>query len=498
MARKAGTIDFSFRVDEDYAAVCVEGIAVLSSPDNPLSGLLDRPPIPNTVLGSAVNAAPGELSTPDGDSPRGKGVASQSWTKWFVAVKRAFDRLGQILFNSDGGLVLITAWSIRETDTDWWGEITIDDAATTVTPTLTRSSRFGQSLKEITVTAPGDYDRPPDANFIDIEHKGAGIVAQPILDGRLLSKILPRKYGAGYLDPPDITFEGGGGTGGATATATLYPWAPGQRFLIDDPTVVDSRYTYEICEIGSIDYATGEWTIIRGVLGTTPLAHTAMRFYLLVPGRFQKVLTSEAAPQCWKFLWPNMIVAIAEAQLLGGPPTQLTLFPAEDGQGARPGLRTMSGAAYISLGIDGPIDDGMNTNRADAGQSWETLRAAYAKAFTGPSGGDFVLILVWIAPNGTDVGLVATITIADGDVQSYDPSTDPPRGRQLPYQYVADDPIWPPPRLTRCNAALDVDGTVLNTMTFGDREVVFEPNGDLVGVVLTASGAESVRITLET
>lgn len=507
MARKAGTLDFSFRVDEDYAAVCVEGIAVLSSPDNPLSGLLDRPPIPNTMLGSAVNAAAGELeapAVPDGpgiqapQNPRGKNVASQGWSKWFVAVKRAFDRLGQILFNADGGLVIITGWSIRETDTAWYGTLTIDDAATTVTPTLTGSSRFGQSLAEVTVTNPGDYDRMPEVNFVDVEHKGAGAVATAIMSGRLIDKIRFRKYGAGYMAAPDVTIDGGGGAGGGAATVSLYPFAPGQRFLIDDPTVVDGRYAYEICEIVSIDYGTGEWTILRGVLGTTPAAHTAKRFYLLVPGRFQKVLTAEAAPQCWKFLWPNMVVAIAEGQLLGGPATQLTLFPAEDGQGARPGLRTMSGAAYISITIDGTLTEGQNTNRADAGQSWETLRAAYARVRIAPVGEDLVIIFCWVAPNGTDVGLLATITIPDGSLESYDFSTDPPRNRQMPYKYVANDPIWPPVRLTRCIDALDVDGALLNTMTFGDREVYFEPNGNIYGVVLTAGGAVDCRVTLET
>jgi hypothetical protein len=194
-----------------------------------------------------------------------------------------------------------------------------------------------------------------------------------------------------------------------------------------------------------------------------------------------------------------MVVAIAEGQVLGGAVTQLTLFPADDGQGARPGLRTMSGAAYISLGIDGPILAGQNTNRADAGQSWETIRAQIAKVGIAPVSTDFVMLLCWIAPNGTDVGLLGTITIPAGDSQSYDPTSDPPRGRQMPYLYAADDPIWPPTRLTRCNSAIDgLTGNLLATMTFGDREVYFEPNGDIVGVVVTPSGAADLRVTLET
>jgi len=35
-------------------------------------------------------------------------------------------------------------------------------------------------------------------------------------------------------------------------------------------------------------------------------------------------------------------------------------------------------------------------------------------------------------------------------------------------------------------------------MTFGAREVYFEPNGDLLAVVKTTSGASDLRITLET
>lgn len=489
----SGALDFSFRVDEDYGVVNVEGICVLSSPDNPLSGLLDRPPLGNVMLGSASQSADGALPE------RGKNVPAQPWGKWFVAIKRAMDKISAVLFSPTGGLIVFTAWSIRETDVAWYGTLSIDDAATAVTPVLTGSSRFGQSLQAIAVTAGGDYDATPDVIITDPEHKGGGAHAIATMNGRLVDSISILSYGAGYLTAPTISFVGGGGSGGATATATLYPFAPGQKFLVDDGVVVSGRWAYEICAIVSIDYGSGEWTITRGDLSTAPAAHTSKRLYLLIPGRFQKVLLAEPPPQVWKFLWPNMIVAIAQAQLPGSQVTQLTLFPADDGQGARPGLRTMSGAAYISIGIDGALEDGQNTNRADAGQSWETIRTQIAKAGTAPSGAALVMYLCWIAPNGTDVGLLGTITIADGDLQSYDPSTDKPRDRQMPYLYNALDPIWPPVRLTRCVDAIDaLTGALLNTMTFGAREVYFEPNGDIVGVVLTASGAADVRVSLET
>lgn len=488
----AGQLDFSFRVDEDYGVVAIDGIAVLSSPTNPLTGLLDRPPTQNVMLGSGDDAAPGALPE------RGKNVASQPWNKWFVKIKKAFDNLSSILFNANGGLVVFTAWSIRETDVAWFGSLTIDNAATTVTPTLTGSSRFGQSLKTIAVTAGGDYDSAPDVVITDVEHKGGGAQATAILTGRAITSILISKHGSGYETAPTISFSGGGGSGGATATATLYPFAPGQNFLVDDAVSAGGRWAYEICQIVSIDYGSGAWTITRGMFGTTPAAHTSKLFYLMVGGRFQKVLMSEVAPQCWKFLWPNMVVAICEAQLLGGQVTRLKLFPADDGQGARPGLRTMSGAAYVSIGIDGTLTDGQNTNRVDAGQSWETLRTQIAKVAQPPSGAALVVILCWIAPNGTDVGLLGTITVADGDLQSYNPSTDAPRNRQMPYLYDPNDPIWPPVRLTRCVSAIDpITGDLLSTMTFGAREVYFEPNGDIVGVVLHASGAGDLRVTLE-
>jgi hypothetical protein len=486
-----GTIDFSFRVDEDYAAVCVEGVSILSSPTNPASGLLDRPPIPNVMLGSGIQSAPGELAV------RGPNVAAESWAKWFVAVKRAFDKLGSVFGSADSGLILITGWSIRETDTAWYGTLSLDDSQTTVTPALTGSSRFGQSVSTVDVSDGGDYDQTPEVLVSDPDHKGSGVIATAIMNGRAVDHVSLNKNGAGFLNAPTVSFEGPG-TSPAVATSNLYPFAPGQRFLIDDGVVVDGKWAYEICEIESIDYGTGEWTITRGMLGTTPAAHTSKRFYLLVPGEFQKVLKQDAAPQCWKFLWPNMCVAIAEGQLLNGPVTTLNLFPSDDGQGARPGLRTMSGAGYISLGIDGVVALGQNTNRADAGQSWETIRTQIAKVRVAPSGAPFQLLLCWIAPNGTDVGLIGTITIQLGANQSYDIDTDPPRNRQMPYLYSANDPIWPPPRLTRCNSALDGSGTLLHTMTFGAREVYFEPNGDIVGVVLQPGGVEDLRVTLQT
>jgi len=119
-------------------------------------------------------------------------------------------------------------------------------------------------------------------------------------------------------------------------------------------------------------------------------------------------------------------------------------------------------------------------------------------ALTMAAGGSCVVLLCWVAPNGTDVGLLGTITIAAGDLQSYNFTTDPPRNRQMPYLYDANDPIWPPVLLTRCNSALDGFGNLLDSMTFGAREVYFEPNGDLLAVVKTTSGASDLRITLET
>jgi len=237
MARAAGTLDFSFRVDEDYAAVCIDGIGILRSPDSPLSGLLDRPPTPNVMLGSGDKAAAGDLKD------RGKNVASEPWAKWFVKVKQAFDKLGSVIFNPGGGLVVFTAWSIAETDVAWYGTFTLaDDVATVVTPTLTGSSRFGQSLQAIAVTAGGDYDSAPDVIITDPEHKGGGAQAIAIMNGRVIDSIKISAYGSGYPTAPAISFSGGGGSGGATATATLYPWAPGQRFLVDHGDVVSGRW----------------------------------------------------------------------------------------------------------------------------------------------------------------------------------------------------------------------------------------------------------------
>jgi hypothetical protein len=85
-----------------------------------------------------------------------------------------------------------------------------------------------------------------------------------------------------------------------------------------------------------------------------------------------------------------------------------------------------------------------------------------------------------------------------GETVSYDFTTDPPRNRQMPYVGSANDPIWPPVLLTRCNSALDGSGNLLHTMTFGAREVYFEPNGDFCGVVTQPANAETLRITLQT
>lgn len=436
-----------------------------------------------------------------------------------------------------GAQAQLTALWLDETDIEWFGTGSIDSTTdpVTFTPVTTRASRFGQSVGTVTVADGGSgFTSIPRVEFIG---DGAGAEAVATISGGRVTGIQVRKHGGGY-NTLTVRITGGGGSG-ALLSYSFFPFAPGQLVAWNNPTIVGANsvwplrhYSYEIDLIKSINYATGEMTFERGdpaypgkaKYGSPKEAHSNKDFYLLVQSQLPtRTLSSEIQPQRWKSLLDNATVAVVLGRFLGGGATTTKLLlplpgGVPDSPNTRcPGLRTMSGNAYINLVFSGPLTVGQNIDarRVDAGQSYETFRCAVGKlAIAGSSGGPTIARMCYVNREGA-VGLVDNVIVPDGANDNESPTR--PIERQMPYHlgYGTAGPHqydYPPNRFVRC---MTVDPmTMLNVplvlgpnddlpsgMTFDATHegVAFEPNGDLMGVMdQVGTDADTLRVTIQT
>ncbi len=492
---KINQVDFSVRIgDGEFGQLIIEAVRVFQgnnlTPDT-AQLLLDEPPTKTAVL-------EGKSEDVTDIGRHWAFVFTRPWISWFYSVYRALKLLLSLIRPSEtcGPVVLFTAWSVREIDADWYAEIPNDAPLlfdhTTFTPDLVGFSRFGRAIGQ-TVITDGGADYVPGSAAVEVSGDGAGAEGEPIISGGAVTGIQWRKRGW-YNGAPVINI-----TGSATPAAvsvSMYPFAPGQYVLINDENANGLLYAYEIIRIVSIDYSTGVWTIERGQLGTEALDHVLrpdggqIKLYLLIPGKFQKIMGPEPPPQNWKFLWDNMAVCVVQAQILsdGAPVTTQSQFPTFATVPARPGRRSMGGAAYINLRIDGDYEATNVSNKADAVQSFETLRHVHAKCDECTS--DTVVHICWIDPQDAfSVWVVATVTIAAGAT-----SSGLSEGAQMP----SFEHIWPPNMLSQ-GAAL-VDGVLQPGQTFSpdpDNSRLWSQDGYFQAVVQEGTG-RNLRVVVQT
>lgn len=499
---------------EAYATLTLEAFQSLTPQASNAGILLTDPPIPQPVLDADQLGNPSDVA--ELLSTTRSARFSRPWLQWFWLLKRF---LSQSSVSND---LSILAPSVDETDDQWFGTGTIGASTDPVTfnATLTGLTRFGVQVNGGTGYTNGDALTVASSNGQGRPAKGTAVVVAGVIVGFTLTV-------QGYNLRAPLVVTGGTGT---NATATLgRQWAVGDFILWNDPTIVSGAFSYEIDQITgitAIDDTHFTCTLARHAdgaatgfaqYGSKLNAHASANFYRLINKEFFSTLDVAAGPQLLRFLWDNMCVAAlqisgAGASLLQNlaPPINATRYTPPS-----PGLRTMSGAAYISLRVDGQLVPGANTNKADAGQAWETVRAAYAKvdtapvgasSYTGPNGttdanAALIVYLCWVTLAGV-ARLIDILVIDSGQFTSF-ASTNAPDGRQMPYLGFSNKAVqWPPNMLPLCTSAFDANGNLTATMGFTWTDLApFSPDGYIQAVVvqtgLTASGA-NLRVVLQT
>lgn len=507
---------------EGYATLTIEAIEAAAAPAATVGTILD-PPLRQAVLQSAGVPTPSDVGTLAGL------VASASfsrpWASWLWNLKRFVSTSSA---TGSGGLTIL-APSVDETDIGWYGTGSVNDSSdpVTFTATLVGLQRFGPIL---TITSGGGgYGGTVDVVISSSNGQGRPTKGTAILDlSGIVTGWTQTSQGYNLASPLVVTFTGGGGSG-ATATATLgRQFAVGDFIVWNDATIngggATASYSYEIdqiTEIVPVNETTFTCTLARAAngaasggaqYGSMVLAHgTSMApvaFYRLINKEFFAQLDITQGPQVLKFPWDNMTVAAVTISGGNGSSITINLAPAPylaDGMvnnrafPPAPGLRTMNGAAYTNLGINGTIIMSATAAARVCAQAWESLRTIYAKVLTAPVGatpfnGDadaaIVIYVCYIAPLNAAVGLIDTLVIDTGEYTSYSPD-NVPDGRQMPYhalwQAVAPNLDWPPNVLPELVGALTGTGQLKLGFTISTTgTVVFAPDGAIDFIVAQA------------
>jgi hypothetical protein len=374
-------------------------------------------------------------------------------------------------------IVSFNAVAVDETDIGWWGNCSVGTINPTITDiAFTNTSRFGSAIKKINGGGGTGYSIAPQ---VTISGDGAGARAIAIMNGNTIDHFEMIAGGFGYT-VATISVTGGGGAGGSGA-AILAPLGVGDYFVWND------EYNYEICQIIGIDQSTGHYIISRGLFGSTIVAHNCDLFRL-VSTSMSRPIGSAIGAQKWKFLWDNMCVCAVSGRVGASAPLTILLTPtgADGINKARPGLRTMGGAAYTNLGVLGTLTLGQTAISRVSIQAWETIRCVYAKVSSAPIGADLIINVVYIAADGVSCGLVDQVTIPAGSFCSYNVLT-PPDGQQMPYHtnwntLSPHQLDWPPNKLTKLTSALDSNGNLQLPITQDPTNyVIFAPDGSTRG-----------------
>jgi len=427
-------------------------------------------------------------------------------------------------------VVRILAPSIDDVDAEWYGTGSINATSDPVTfsATFVNQSRF--PIEMVLISGGINYASAPTVKVTGADGGGFASGATATVAGGKIVALTPPTHWYGLVAPLTVEFSGGGGSQAVAVAELGRQFAVGDYIVWNDPTVLaDGSLQYEIDLITAIvpvDATHATITLARAAPGAAAgaktaqygsflAAHSSCAFYRLQNQFFQRPYDPEGGPQLLELPWPNQTVVAAELTAPGQAPLLLNLAPNVYLPGTTnpnprtnppaPGLRTMSGAAYTSLGIGGALTVGALTNAVSA-QAWESIRTAYAKVLTAPVGpttfnGDtnaaVVVYIVFIDSAGA-VWLLDTVVIDDSAFNSYG-SSNAPDGRNMPFHFYwpfnAPNADWPPNRLPQVTSALTVPVTVDPTTT-----TVFSPDGLIRGIVAqigsTTAGSD-LSVTLQ-
>jgi hypothetical protein len=524
MASSGQSLFFSIR-PEYYAQLTLDAL-IASLVQSTGGGSLLQPPLPQAILDIAQGGGNQTSITTVSQLVKALGTSkfSKTWAQWVMAVYR------YIIQGAPASQLLeVIAPSVDETDDDWWGESTVNGTSDPVTASVALSgiSRFGPLL---TMTAAGSgYSGTVSVTVASSNGQGQAAKGTAMLSAGGVVGWVQSTQGYNLAEPLVVTF-GGPGTG-AKATALLgRQFSVGDFVIWNDPTIVSSAYSYEIDQIASItptDDTHFSCSLTRAAAGvpsgqaqygSLKNPHSNAALFRLINKSWLFNLDAAAGPQSLNFLWANMCVAAVtisqQGQSAGSVTVNLAPLPYLEGTTTdnprltppSPGLRTMNGAAYVSLGFAGTLTVGATSAVRVPVQAWESIRTSYAMVRQAPTGpttfnGDanacVVVYVCYISPGGL-VGLIDTLVIDTSDFTSYS-STNAPDGRQMPFHTlwgdVAPNFDWPPNLLPELTGALSGSGNLQLGFTISTTtQVVFAPDGVIdfivaqIGTTVAGSG----------
>lgn len=549
----SGAPPLSFIIRPEYYATLTIETLISQAVGATAGGAQLSPPVPQPVLDisqGTIAQNPGQATLVQVVQALISSRFSKPWLSWFI-------RFQSVLAGVAASDILeVIAPSVDETDIGWFGNGTIDDSTDPVsfTATLTGASRFPM---QITVTMPGSgYTSAPTVTITDANGNTNGAAATAVLNGDGVQVVEVSASGYGLVPPLTVAFTGGGGTG-AAATANLgRQWGVGDFIIWNDPTITSGIYGYEIDQITAITYGSltsGTFKVARAAAGATagqaqfgsPLAaHASINFYRLINKGWDIPIDPTLGPQLVKLFWDNMTVAaVLIGQGASSSPVLINLAPVPYTPGTMdlnprlnppaPGMRTMNGAAYTTLGISGALTVGATSAARISAQAWESVRTVYAKVQGAPAGatsfgGDAnACVVIWvcyIAPpdsmGNRAVGLLDCLVVDSGkftsyaDTNSVTPPPNVPDGRQMPYhglsEWVRTPPLydWPPNYLPVLAGALSADGALqlgtppnMPNAPSGTDSVQFSPDGEIdfvVGQIGTSTAGSNLIVTVQT
>ncbi len=352
------------------------------------------------------------------------------------------------------------------------------------------------------------------------------------------------------IDDTDITLYGEGIATTASYSANVGSQNSrfGKTLKVGDYVLWnDPQHEYECNFISAI--TTGALTLVRqdpfaghgtAFFGSLISAHPLMpsgnevRLYRLEPKIFTGTIaqnmygtsaTPSGLPQQWSWAWPNKSAAAIMGQIIGtqgnSPLGTINLAPGKTfintlpngyqsggaipaGSSAlpkAPGLRTLSGAAYINLSCSGALAAGSVAAQRIQVQSWSSIRCVTATLLT-PStlaGINVKIHVLWISPDFMQVGLIDTLIIAPNAYVNYGVS-DLPQNRQMPYHAGGwlQDTDWPPNELPLLSPNPLVGGVLTLPITpIIFQGLVFAPEGWIDFIVEEPGNASDLTVNVQ-
>lgn len=529
VASQVATSDPPFQVrTENYGAITIDSVqddlaGNSGGPGTPRTVSLPEPPLPQPVL------EPGDLVLPDNPTLADlqgllkRVMHARAWNAWFQQVQRIL-AAGGTGFGSAAELQFFCP-SVDEIDAEWFAKFDADVDDTTdpltVTCKLVGESRFGMQFQVLLGGTGYSSASPPTLTISGVGGSGSGAAAVPVIDdasGQIVG-VNVGSSGFGYIGPLSVSITGGTGSGALIVGSIGRQWAIGDYVLVNNPAIVAGLRSYEILKITDLEGSgtTIDFTFERrpagapagqSQYGSLTRSHaTGIPFYRLINKVFTAAPKAGQGPQSYVFPWPNMTVPAVKALLPGKDPITLNFSPRvylpnvlpltldPRTNPPAPGIRTMNGAGYISMGTIGALAVGQNAIARIVGvQAPESLRCLYMRTRTAPVGsvpfgddGDACIVayVVYISPSGA-VGLIDTLVIDEGNLDSYS-SGNVPDGRVMPYHafFPTQPPNynWPPNRLPIVAPPAIVGGVLVKPLATTDVDarttILFEPDGQI-------------------